>query len=124
MSMLMLDKSNLQGRRWKNSILQRAYAKILGKKKHHLDGLARPTEVQRNQVLTGFVLGAFSIFTAFFPLCGLPIALTGLFMGLSCRRVTALRTLVLWGVGLSAVGLMLALVSVIVVVRTYFSLYL
>lgn len=123
MSMLMLDKSNLRGR-WKSSVMQRVYAKLLGKKKHHMDALARPTEVQRNQVLTGFVLGAFSIFTAFFPLCGLPIALTGLFMGLSCRRITALRTMVLWGICLSVVGLVLTLISVMVVVRTYLSFYL
>ena len=81
------------------------------------------TETQRRHVVTGFILGIFSIMTAFFPVCGLPFAIAGLLIGVSNRRITALRTVVLWGIGLSTIGLVLTVVNIIVAISIYFSTY-
>ena len=82
------------------------------------------TEAQRRHVVTGFMLGVFSIITAFFPVCGLPFAIAGLFIGFSNRHIAALRTVVLWGVGLSIIGLVFTIVNMVITIGIYFSTYL
>jgi hypothetical protein len=85
---------------------------------------AVPTEAQRNLVLTGLVLGFISIFTAIFPVCGLPAALTGLLIGFYGRRTTSLQVMSSWAFALSLVGLILACIYIIVTISIYFSNYL
>lgn len=81
------------------------------------------TESQRRRVVTGFLLGVFSIITAFFPVCGLPFALAGLFIGFANRHIAALRTVVLWGIGLSIIGLVFTIVNIVISIGFYFSPY-
>src|SRR5579884_163265 len=66
-----------------------------------------PTPRQRQQALTGFLLSIFSLFAAFFPVCGLPIAIIAIVMETSSRRVFALRTLATWGLAFSIIALLL-----------------
>lgn len=82
------------------------------------------TESQRRHVVTGFLLGVFSIITAFFPVCGLPFAIAGLFIGFANRHIAALRTVVLWGIGLSIIGLVFTIVNIVISIGIYFSPYL
>lgn len=82
------------------------------------------TEAQRRLVVMGFILGVFSIITAFFPVCGLPFAVAGLFIGFSNRHIAALRTVVLWGIGLSIIGLVFTIVNIVITIGLYFSTYL
>lgn len=81
------------------------------------------TEAQRRQVVMGFMLGVFSIVTAFFPVCGLPFAIAGLLIGFANRHTVTLRTVVLWGIGLSVIGLVFAIVNGIVTISMYYSTY-
>ncbi|TMC22759.1 MAG: hypothetical protein E6J34_05175 [Chloroflexi bacterium] len=74
----------------------------------------RVSQQQRDLVSTSFVLGLFSIVAAIFPLCGLPIALAGLILGLLGRRVPGLRRLAMWAVALSIVGGTLALINLLI----------
>ncbi|GCE13489.1 hypothetical protein [Tengunoibacter tsumagoiensis] len=83
-----------------------------------------PTEDQRNLVLTSFVLGGISLFAAFFPICGLPIAVAGLLLGLYGRRTLALRSMANWAVILSLCGLILTIINLIVTLILYFGTYL
>lgn len=85
---------------------------------------AVPTEAQRNLVLTGLVLGFISIFTAIFPICGLPTAITGLLIGFYGRRATSLQMMSSWAFALSLAGLILALIYTIVTISIYFGNYL
>ena len=85
---------------------------------------AVPTEAQRNLVLTGLVLGFISIFTAIFPICGLPTAVTGLLIGFYGRRTTSLHMMSSWAFALSLAGLILAFIYTIVTISIYFSSYL
>ena len=85
---------------------------------------AVPTEAQKNLVLTGLMLGFISIFAAFFPVCGLPIAVTGLLIGFYGRRTTSLYTMSSWACALSLVGLIVAFIYTIVTISIYFSKYL
>lgn len=81
-----------------------------------------PSEDQQHLVLTSFVLGCLSLFTAFFPICGFPIAVTGLLLGLYGRR-TMLRPMATWAAALSTIGLLLTCINVIVIVGMYFAQY-
>ncbi len=81
--------------------------------------MAAPTENQRRTVLTGFVLGVCSLFTALFPPCGLPIAITGIIMSSFGYRVGALRKIAMTGLALSIVGLVLTMVSITIGVGIY-----
>jgi membrane-bound ClpP family serine protease len=83
-----------------------------------------PTEAQKNLILTGLVLGFISIFTAIFPICGLPAALTGLIIGFYGRRTTSLQVMSSWAIALSLVGLILAFIYTMVTIGIYFSTYL
>ncbi|MBV8822827.1 MAG: hypothetical protein JO125_01900 [Chloroflexi bacterium] len=83
--------------------------------------MAAPTENQRRTALTGFVLGICSLFTALFPPCGLPIAITGIIMSSSGYRVQALRKIAATGLVLSIVGLVLTIGSITFAVGMYLS---
>jgi len=85
---------------------------------------AVPTETQRNLVLTGLVLGFISIFTAIFPICGLPTAITGLLIGFYGRRTTSLQMMSSWALALSLAGLILTFIYTIVTISIYFGSYL
>ena len=82
-----------------------------------------PTPQQRQRALTGFVLGIFSLFAAFFPICGLPIAIVAIVMGVSSRRVLALRTIATWGLAFSIIGFLLTFVNICIDLSIYFSTY-
>ena len=83
-----------------------------------------PTQAQRNLLLTGLILGFISVFAAFFPICGLPIALTGLVIGLYSRRTTSLQVMSSWAIALSLAGLILTFICIIVTISIYFGNYL
>lgn len=83
--------------------------------------LVMPTPQQRQRALTGFVLSIFSLFAAFFPICGLPIAIVAIVMGASSRRVFALRTLATWGLAFSIIALLLTFVNICIDMGIYFS---
>ncbi len=81
---------------------------------------ARPSESQRQRVITGFILSVVSILTAIFPICGLPIAICGLSIGISSRRkLQAFHTMTAWTIGLSLAGLALSLLYTIVTMSIY-----
>jgi hypothetical protein len=82
-----------------------------------------PTPQQQQRALTGFVLGIFSLFAAFFPICGLPIAIIAIIMGVSSRRVLALRTIATWGLAFSIIGFLLTFVNICIDLSIYFSTY-
>lgn len=83
-----------------------------------------PTPQQKQRALTGLVLGIFSLFAAFFPICGLPIAIVAIIMGVSSRRVFALHTIATWGLAFSIIGLLLTFVNICIDLGIYFSTYL
>lgn len=107
---------------------QRAYpTKVLRRAAHHLSTHAlpvAPTQDQKHLVLTGLVLGGASIIALFFPICALPAAVAGLLLGLYGRYTTPLRRMALWTIVLSAIGLVLASINVIMLVFTYVGTYL
>ena len=75
---------------------------------------ARPSEAQRQRVVTGFILSVVSILTSLFPICGLPISICGLWIGVSSRRKSpALHTMASWTIALSLTGLVLSLLVII-----------
>src|SRR6266852_2977144 len=103
-------------------ILRRVFRRL--KRTTSVPRSAVPSEAQRNLVLTGLMLGFISIFAAFFPICGLPIAITGLLIGFYGRRTTSLRTMSSWACALSLVGLILAFIYTILTISIYFISYL
>jgi hypothetical protein len=106
--------------RWR----ERLYAVVRRKMTYQVAKHEAPTERERRQVFTGFVLGGLSIIAAFFWICGLPIAIAGLMMGLAGRRSKALYPLATWALALSIIGLALTLLNMIISVSIYFSHYL
>jgi cytochrome b subunit of formate dehydrogenase len=74
-------------------------------------------------VLTGLTLGGASIIAAFFPLCGLPAAITGLVLGLYGFYMTSLRRMAFWGIVLSTVGLILACINTVMLITVYIGTY-
>lgn len=109
-------------------IAQRAYpTKVLHGAVRHLSTHAHPiapTQDQKNLVLTGLVLGGVSIITLFFPVCALPAAIAGLLLGLYGRSTTPLRTMSLWAIALSVLGLIAACINIFMLVSTYVGTYL
>lgn len=81
------------------------------------------TEAQKNMTLTALVLGFFSIFAAAFPPCGVPIALTGFFLGIYGRRSTSFHMMSSWAIGLSFFGLILGVIYGTFMISTYVSRY-
>jgi hypothetical protein len=92
---------------------------------HHLNrptntDSARPSEAQRQLIVTGFILGVVSILTSIFPICGLPTSIAGLLIGVYGRRKTrALHTMSSWAIALSLAGLALSLLYIIVTMALY-----
>jgi hypothetical protein len=113
------QKSRQHALHWK----ERLYSVVMRKMTDRANPSAPPTERERQFVCTGFILALFSVFAAFFPICGLPIAVTSLVMGLVGRRIMGLYTMATWAVALAVIGLVLALVNIIVSVSIYFSNY-
>ena len=105
---------------WKNQLQRNTYLGFLQKVPERS---ARPTESERNLVMTSSILGILSIIAGFFPLAGLPIALAGLAMGIAGRRVVVLRNIASWGVWLSLVGLVVAIATTVVIITLYLSSY-
>jgi hypothetical protein len=101
------SSSRKQGTSWRRHVYAAPVRSIFRRR-----GLV--TQQQMNIVSTGFVLGLFSIVAAVFPLCGLPIAVTGLILGLLGRRVPALHKLAKWAIALSIVGGTLALINLLI----------
>ena len=85
---------------------------------------AVPTEDQRHFVLTSFTLGCVSIVAAFLPICGLPVAITGLLLGLYGRQSTPLKKASSWAIILSLIGLVLTCINTVAVISIYMSAYL
>ncbi len=83
-----------------------------------------PTKEQKDLVLTGLVLGSVSIITVFFPICALPAAIAGLLLGLYGRSTTPLRTMSLWAVVFSILGLLFACINIFMLISTYVGTYL
>jgi hypothetical protein len=102
---------------------ERFYVAMMRRLTDRSNVYALPTEDERRFVCTGFILSMFSIVAAFFPICGLPIAITSLVMGLAGRRVPGLYTMATWAVALAIIGLGLTLANIIVGVSIYFSSY-
>ena len=90
----------------------------------HLRQYSAVSRSQKNLVLTGFVLGACSIVTAIFPICGLPMGIAGLLIGLHGRRYPAFHGLATWGAALSVIGLALTFVCAIIGLGVYFGQHL
>jgi len=113
-----------------NWLLKQIHRHVLRKAFRRLNRIAParrtavPTEAQKNLVLTGLMLGFVSVFAAFFPVCGLPIALTGLLIGFYGRRTTSLQVMSSWAFALSLVGLILAFIYTIVTISIYLGNYL
>jgi uncharacterized membrane protein len=102
---------------------ERFYVAMMRRMTDRSNVYALPTEDERRFVCTGFILSMFSIVAAFFPICGLPIAITSLVMGLAGRRVPGLYTMATWTVALAIIGLGLTLANIIIGVSIYFSSY-
>lgn len=102
---------------------ERLYSVARQSTAEHSGKYIAPTEQERKLVVTGIILGGFSIVSAFFPICGLPISIVGLTMGLAGRRVGALYVQATWAVALSVIGLALSLVNIVVWISIYFSAY-
>jgi hypothetical protein len=74
--------------------------------------------------MQGFILGILSIFCSFFPVCGLPIAISGLLIGIAGSRDGHTYKMTTLAVAFSTIGLALTLINVIVSISIYFSFYL
>ena len=105
---------------WKKQLQQRVYTATLRRVGPHLRYTRAVTTSEKNLVLTGFVLGGCSILTAIFPICGLPMGIAGLLIGLRGRRHPALYTLATWGAALAVIGLALTLACAIIGLSIYF----
>src|SRR5215467_13852154 len=87
---------NRPGVNWLLNLMRRHFLRKVFRRLNQTGSLQRsavPTEAQRNLILTGLVLGFVSIFTAIFPICGFPAALTGLLIGAYGRRATSLQVM-------------------------------
>lgn len=109
---------------WKSRLQERTFHIIYEKAAQHVPVARPPTSSERQFIILGFMLSIFSIFTSFFPIAGLPVAISGLVMGLTGRRITALERVASWTICLSVVGLVLSVVNIIVSISIYLSIYL
>lgn len=101
--------------------LLRQLFRRLGRTHSHV-ARSTPTEGQRHLVLTGLMLGFFSIFASIFPPCGFPIAITGLLIGLYGRRTTLLYTMSSWAIALAFFGLLLTIIFCVFTVGIFIRL--
>ena len=114
-----LSEDQTQAPAWGRQAQERLYTVVPQRTSRRMS----PTPQQRQRALTGFVLGIFSLFAAFFPICGLPIAIIAIIMGASSRRIFALRTIATWGLAFSIIGLLLTFVNICIAISIYFSIY-
>jgi hypothetical protein len=114
-----LSENQTQALAWESQAQERLYTVVPQRTSRRMI----PTPQQRQRALTGFVLGIFSLFAAFFPICGLPIAIIAIIMGASSRRIFALRTIATWGLAFSIIGLLLTFVNICIAISIYFSIY-
>ncbi len=120
MKLEIAQKNRQQVLHWR----ERLYSLVMRKMTDRSIAYVAPTEGERQFVCTGFILSIFSLFAAFFPICGLPIAISALVMGLAGRRIAGLYTMATWAVALAVIGLGLTLVNIVISVSLYFSNYL
>ena len=114
-----LSENQTQALAWESQAQERLYTVVPQRTSRRMIS----TPQQRQRALTGFVLGIFSLFAAFFPICGLPIAIIAIIMGASSRRIFALRTIATWGLAFSIIGLLLTFVNICIAISIYFSIY-
>ena len=107
-----LSENQTQALAWESQAQERLYTVVPQRTSRRMIS----TPQQRQRVLTGFVLGIFSLFAAFFPICGLPIAIIAIIMGASSRRIFALRTIATWGLAFSIIGLLLTFVNICIAI--------
>ena len=100
---------------------ERLYSTVMKRMTARSDSHEPPTESEKQLVCTGFILGLFSIFAAFFPICGLPIAVVSLIMGMVGRRIAALHKMATWAMAFAIIGSSLALINVLISVSIYLS---
>jgi hypothetical protein len=124
------DGNHIEDQLKNSRLLKLLHQHVLRKLFRHLNRTAPaqrssiPSESQKNLVLTGLILGFISVFIAFFPVCGLPIAITGLALGTYGRRTTSLQMMSSWACALSLVGLMLAFFYTVITISVYVGNYL
>jgi len=109
----LLPEVRQTARRASHNALQQLFHHLLSKP--IAISLERPSEAQRNLVVTGFILGILSILTAIFPISGILTGICGLAIGIHSRRQSrALYTMASWVIGLSLAGLVLSLVITVI----------
>lgn len=119
------EEPSLHSLQWREQLQQRAYQLLLQRTAPDTKTLHKTlTAGERRLSTLGFILGAFSIFCAFFPICGLPIAISGLMLGIRGRHTPALRRVSSWTIALSIIGLVLTIINILVGVFIYLSIYL
>jgi hypothetical protein len=118
---IMSTRSSSQGvrRPWQGQLQQQVYSITMRRFGLHLRRAHAVSRVEKDLVVTGLVLGACSILAAIFPICGLPMGIMGLFLGLQGRRQPALHMLATWGAALSVIGLALTIVCGVLEWETY-----
>jgi hypothetical protein len=110
---------------WEEPILHRTYQIFLPRTARGLSRTpAPPTADEQLFVMQGFVLGILSMFCSFFPVCGLPIAISGLIIGCADRRAGHFYKITTLTILFSAIGLALTLINIIISISIYFSFYL
>ena len=107
-------------RQWQGQLQRQVYRITMRGLGTHLRRAHAVSRTEKNLVITGLVLGGCSILTAIFPICGLPMGVAGLIIGLHGRRHPVLHTLATWGAALSVIGLALTIMCAIVGLGVYF----
>jgi hypothetical protein len=110
---------------WKEHMLHRTYQMFLPRTTKGLNSTPTPpTDSERQFVMQGFILAILSIFCSFFPVCGLPIAISGLIIGLVDYRARRQYKMTTLTIAFSIIGLALTLINVIISISIYLSFYL
>ena len=110
---------------WREQLQQRAYQLLMQRIASDPALLQKSLTAKEHKLCTlGFILSALSVFCAFFPICGLPIAISGLIIGIRGRHIPGLRRITAWTIVLSILGLMLTTINMLIIVFIYFGTYL
>jgi hypothetical protein len=111
---------------WREQLQQRAYQLLTQRVASDPALLQKSPTIKEHKLCTlGFMLSALSIFCAFFPICGLPIAISGLILGIRGRHIPGLRRRITsWTIVLSILGLVLTTINILIIVFIYFGTYL
>jgi hypothetical protein len=119
------SEQQAQTSQWKEHMLYRTYQMFLPRTAKGLNSTPTPlTSSERQFFMQGFILGILSIFCSFFPVCGLPIAISGLLIGIADYRAGHAYKMTTLTVAFSTIGLALTLINVVVSISIYFSFYL